>query len=40
MIETIQLLEKQQEKLCDIIVKKDEEIKRHIFENGEISKSM
>lgn len=39
MIHTIQLLEKQQEKLCDIIEKKDNEIKRHNFENGEITKS-
>lgn len=40
MIQTIQYLEKQQQKLCELLIKKDEEIEQHIFEHGGIKRGI
>lgn len=38
MMQTIQLLEKQQKILCDLLEKKDVEIEQHVFENGRLKR--
>lgn len=38
LIQSIQYLENRQSQLCDLLVKKDEEIEQHVFEHGSIKR--